>query len=90
MKMPALRSRITEPQTELTSRALRAENLKDAFVVAWPKLIAAKKIVIVDDVITTASTLLTFARTLKSAGPVSISAVVIAVGDPKGREFEVI
>ena len=45
---------------------------------------------LVDDVMTSGATLLSLARTLKAAGPASLSAIVMGVADPKGRAFEVI
>ena len=49
-----------------------------------------KHVVIVDDVMTTGATLKSFARCLKHAEPASLSAIVVAVADPKRRGFEVI
>jgi predicted amidophosphoribosyltransferase len=39
---------------------------------------------------TTGSTLVSLARTLRSARPARLSALVLCVADPRGREFEVI
>jgi ComF family protein len=87
---PAVRVRDTRTQTELRSREARAENLHDAFLLVRPKQIADRHVVLVDDVLTSGATLLSLARTLKAAGPASLSAIVMAVADPKGRAFEVI
>ncbi|MEO6435303.1 MAG: phosphoribosyltransferase family protein [Tepidisphaeraceae bacterium] len=46
--------------------------------------------VVVDDVMTTASTLRELGRLLKQTEPASLSAMVLAVADPKGRGFELI
>jgi predicted amidophosphoribosyltransferase len=46
--------------------------------------------VIIDDVMTTGATLRSFARCLVEAKPASLSAIVIAIADPKHRGFEVI
>ena len=89
-KRAAVRISNTESQTHLPSRAQRMENLSDAFVLAAPAAIAGKNIVLVDDVLTTGATLVSLARTLQSAKPASVSAIVLAVADPKGRQFEVI
>ncbi|MBC7785685.1 MAG: hypothetical protein H7144_17795 [Burkholderiales bacterium] len=73
-----------------TSRRARFENIRDAFVLASPRTIRNKRITLVDDVVTTASTLKAAADALKSAGPASISVLTIAIADPKGRQFEMI
>jgi predicted amidophosphoribosyltransferase len=46
--------------------------------------------VIVDDVYTTGATLTWAARTIQEANPASISAMVIAIADPRGKDFEAI
>jgi predicted amidophosphoribosyltransferase len=86
----AKRIRPTETQTHLHSRAERAENLRNAFDLVDPAAIEGKHIVLADDVLTTGATLMSLARALKPAGPASLSAIVLAVADPKGRAFEVI
>lgn len=74
--------RKTMPQTSL-SRKERLENLKRAFV--WKdgqKSIEGKKIVLVDDVFTTGSTLSACAKILKREKAASIGAVTIAFNLP--------
>ena len=90
VKRAAERLRETETQTQMHSRAERLENLKDAFVLTDPAAIAGMNVIVVDDVLTTGATLVSLARTLQSAKPASLSAMVLAVADPKGRAFEVI
>lgn len=85
---PAVRLRGTPSQTDMTSAAQREENLRDAFGLVRPKGVAGKHIVVVDDVMTTGATLRSFARTLREAKPASLCAIVIAVADPKGRDFQ--
>ncbi len=87
---PALRLRNTETQTHLHSHAKREDNLRDAFGLVNPKCIRGKHVVLVDDVMTTGATLKSFARCLKEAEPASLSAIVVAIADPKRRGFEVI
>lgn len=87
---PAIRIKNTVSQTRLYSRAKRAKNLQDAFALVNARSIRGKNVVIVDDVTTTHSTLQSLARVLKEAEPASISALVLAVADPRGREFEAI
>jgi ComF family protein len=86
----ATRVRPTETQTRMGSRAKRVENLREAFQLVDPARIQDKHVVLVDDVMTTGATLVSLARTLNKANPRNISAIVLAVADPKGRAFEVI
>lgn len=90
VKRAAERLRATETQTQLHSRAQRLENLKDAFVLTDPAAVAGMNVIVVDDVLTSGATLVSLARTLQSAKPASLTAMVLAVADPKGRAFEVI
>ena len=87
---PAVRLRNTETQTHIHSQAKREENLRDAFGLVNPKCIRGKHVVLIDDVMTTGATLKSFARCLKEAEPASLSAIVVAIADPKRRGFEVI
>lgn len=77
----------TPPQSLQDSRASRLKNLRDAFALVKPAAVADKRIVLVDDVMTTGATLRSAARALQVGRPSSISAVVVAVADPKGRDF---
>jgi ComF family protein len=85
---PVVRLRHTESQTNLTSAAKREENLRDAFGLVNPKPVRGKHVIVVDDVMTTGATLKAVARALRVARPASLSAVVLAVADPKGRDFQ--
>lgn len=85
---PAVRRRNTATQTQLHSRARRVENLRGAFRLVDPESIAGKRVVVIDDVTTSGATLREIARTLVAANPVSLSAIVLAVADPKGRDFQ--
>jgi ComF family protein len=87
---PAVRLRNTESQTRVTSRTKREENLKDAFGLITDRPIRGRRVLVVDDVMTTGATLQSFAKTLRFAEPHSLSAVVLAVADPLGQDFEVI
>ena len=84
---PLRRVRHTPTQTHLHSRAHRFENLKDAFSLVDAESVREKRVVMVDDVMTTGATLQTVARALKPAEPRSLAALVIAVADPRGRDF---
>ena len=72
------RKKNTKDQTEL-SPLQREENVKGAFVVTKPEMINGKKIILVDDVITTGATLSECARMLKQAGAKEILGMTIAV-----------
>jgi ComF family protein len=85
---PVVRLRHTESQTNLASAAKREENLRDAFGLVNPRPVRGKHVVVVDDVMTTGATLNAVARALRAAKPASLSAVVVAVADPKGRGFQ--
>jgi ComF family protein len=86
----AIRHRNTETQTHLHSRAQRTENLRGAFGLIDPTAIAGKNVLLVDDVMTTGATLVSLGRVVKAGKPAGMSAIVVAVADPKGRSFEVI
>lgn len=60
------------------SGAQRRKQLENAFVVMKPQAIVGKKVLLVDDVVTTGATLETLAKTLKRAGATQIDAVVFA------------
>jgi len=77
------RHRYTQTQTHLHSRRQRMRNLKDAFVLKDPDQIRRRHIVVIDDVMTTGATLQILARALRPARPASLSAIVVAVADPK-------
>lgn len=87
---PVVRLRNTETQTHLHSRARREENLRDAFGLVDGWCVHEQRVVVVDDVITTGATLQSFARALQPAKPQKLSAVLLAIADPEGRDFEVI
>ncbi|MEM8874004.1 MAG: phosphoribosyltransferase family protein [Planctomycetota bacterium] len=85
---PAVRHRRTLPQVRTKSMRERWENVRDAFRLTNPDAVAGKRVVIVDDVMTTGSTIGALARAIDPAGPEAISAVVLAVADPKHSDFE--
>lgn len=71
------RCRNTIPQVELSGRA-RRNNLKQAFTVVAPQNIKGKKVVLIDDVSTTGSTLNECAKALHKAGAAEIYALTLA------------
>ena len=84
------RTRNTESQTNLHSHEKRWHNVRNAFALRrCARKLRGKHVVVVDDVMTTGSTLRAVARVLRQAEPASLCAIVLAVADPKGRGFEV-
>lgn len=66
-----VRVRPTQPQTEL-SRAARLKNLRRVFVVRRPDEVAGKRILLVDDVLTTGTTVNECAKALRRAGAADV------------------
>ena len=74
--------RATPPQTGLSVSA-RHENVRGAFAVARPERIHNKKIVLVDDVMTTGATLSACARAVRVAGARSVCGLTLARATPE-------
>jgi len=72
-----IRTKATSPQKEMTVRE-RANNLKDAFEITNAKLVKNKKIILVDDVFTSGSTVNECARVLIRAGAKEVNVLVLA------------
>ena len=72
-----VRSVDTPHQTGLPA-AQRRRNLDGAFTVADPGVIRGKRILIVDDVMTSGATLATLARMLRGAGAATVTAATIS------------
>lgn len=86
----AIRARNTESQTQLRSRRDRLQNMRNAFRLINAGSLAGKRVLVIDDVTTTGATLQSLARTIRRARPASLSALVLAVADPKHRNFQVV
>ncbi|MGF1633590.1 MAG: ComF family protein [Phycisphaerae bacterium] len=84
-----VRIKPTASQRDMHSRVRRRRNVRHAFAVAKPAAVAGKRVLLVDDVMTTGATLQSAARALQYAGAAGVWAAVLAVADPKGRGFEV-
>ena len=86
------RTRDTETQTHLPSHDKRVANVRGAFALrrGAARKIRGRNVIVVDDVMTSGSTLHEVARTLEDAEPSSLCAAVLAIADRKGRGFEVI
>jgi ComF family protein len=65
------------PQHELT-RAERFKNIAGTFSAPKPRTVSGKKILLIDDILTTGSTLGECAKTLKAAGAEEVRAAVFA------------
>ena len=74
------RRRKTRPQVGL-SRVERLKNVSGAFVVpdAWKNVIAGRKIILVDDVITTGATIEACASALKRSGAARVDVLALAL-----------
>lgn len=72
------RVRHTPPQSRLKSPELRRANISGAYTVTDFDAIAGKRILLVDDILTTGSTALECARTLLSAGAGEVWCAVMA------------
>lgn len=73
------RTRNTGAQSLLDKKG-RLENLKDAFCVTHKELIKGKNILLIDDILTTGTTVNECGRILKKAGANTVIAAVIATG----------
>jgi ComF family protein len=71
------RLEVTDTQTK-KSRIKRWENVRDVFGVVNPELVANKRILLIDDVVTTGATLEAAGRTLLNAGASELSIACIA------------
>jgi len=81
-----IKTRETIPQVELETLA-RKENIKGVFSIRNKELVKDKKILLVDDVYTTGSTMEEAARVLKEAGAKEIIGIVVARAKPGDDRF---
>jgi ComF family protein len=72
-----VRTRRTQAQARLRG-ADRAANVADAFAVPFADRVNGRAVVLIDDVVTTGSTLAACAAAARTAGAVSVSAVTLA------------
>lgn len=72
-----VRLRFTVPQTELT-RSARLKNLRRAFAVRRPDEVREKRILLIDDVFTTGTTVNECAQTLRKAGAADVYVYTLA------------
>jgi ComF family protein len=84
LKVPALKRKVcrvkdTSTQTKLDAEA-RARNMHDAFAVREPAAFEGKRLVLLDDVLTTGATLNSCAKVLRGAGAREVIALAVARG----------
>jgi ComF family protein len=77
----------TPPQVGLT-RAARVKNLRGSFAIRNPDRIQGQKVLLVDDVATTGSTIAEAAKTINRAGADSVDVLVLAVRMEVSRPTE--
>lgn len=65
-------------QSLLAGAAQRRANVMDAYQAPWPERLAGKRVLLVDDVVTTGETLSECARTLRMAGAERVVCVTLA------------
>ena len=78
----ALRKHIdVQPQSDLGDKAERSANISGAYVVSDSDVIAGKRVLLIDDVVTTGSTFDECSRVLLSAGAVRVICAALARGE---------
>jgi ComF family protein len=88
VRSPLVRVRNSPSQTTLHAQAKRWENVRDVFRLIDAAAVGGRRVVLVDDVMTSGSTLRAAALALAAAKPAGISVLTIAVADPKGRAYQ--
>ncbi|MDK2970291.1 MAG: hypothetical protein PWP23_46 [Candidatus Sumerlaeota bacterium] len=72
-----LRARRTPPQARRASPEERLVNVAKAFAVPEPERVAARRVILVDDVMTTGATMATCAQALREAGASAVHAISV-------------
>jgi ComF family protein len=82
------RKKFTAPQMKIKNYKEREKNIRSAFILNDPLEVELKnkKILLIDDISTTGSTLLECAKVLKSAGASSVWGMVLARQEYKNHE----
>jgi ComF family protein len=71
------RATATVPQTDLDAAA-RRKNVRGAFIVRRPELVAGRHVLLVDDILTTGATVGECARCLTRAGAAAVGVLTVA------------
>ena len=66
------------PQSSLTQGSQRRSNVAGVYTVPQPEAVAGRRVLVIDDVLTTGATLEEAARTLRAAGAAQVVAAVLA------------
>ncbi len=82
-----LRKHKTQPQTRL-HRTQRLQNVRGAFGVSRPHELEGRRILLVDDVFTTGTTLSECAKVLKESGAASVHALTVSRALPEVRQHD--
>jgi len=84
LHLPLIRQNLVRvrdtPSQTWQGRAERQANVRDAFAVRRPEEVADKRLLLVDDIYTTGSTINECARVLRAAGAAAVEVIVLAVG----------
>lgn len=72
------KERNTDPQSGITEDAQRRANVLGAYTPVDPELVAGKRVLLIDDVVTTGSTLSECARTLRTMGAEDVVCAALA------------
>lgn len=74
------RTRATPSQARMKSHAARVENMAGAFRVTRPREVAGRRVLLIDDVMTTGATVTSAALALQSAGASAVHVFTVARG----------
>ena len=66
------------PQSSLTQGSQRRSNVAGVYTVPQPETVAGRRVLVIDDILTTGATLEEAARTLRAAGAAQVVAAVLA------------
>jgi len=75
-----IKARDVTAQSELGDKEERSKNISGAYIAANPQIIKGKRVLLIDDIITTCSTLDECAKVLTQAGAASVVCAVLARG----------